>query len=353
MKKNIINTILVIMICFFVWTKDVNASVVTGWDAIKIDGKTVKYLYDNEASTSGTAADKVKLGYPAGYFSLTIDGVKYTAYCIEFGIDIQFGTATSEGLYDYFSKAIGAEKAKDLITKISLYSKYGYGSSNDRKTANYFLATQQLIWEAISDTGFYATDYYAQRAVEGNMTNWEPTKISNFRWIIINSDGSYGDQVDVSTEIATIKKSVNSYYVTPSFCSVQEKVEFELGETITVNDNNNVLSQYDVLCDDGLVCDVKGNSLSITDTNDAGSNNITFIKTGTSSDAYIYRYNNSQGIVTNIGIIDDITCNFGVNSFQNVKTADVKIIYIITIAIVCGIASYLFYGSKKLLDSIK
>lgn len=349
MKRYIIN-IFVFIGSFFACLGIVSADVVSNWSAITVDGNKTTYIYDNVASGYES---KDNIDYPIGHFTLNIDGMEYIAYCIEFGIELVWGSSQGENLFEYFSNVLGEKKAEELISTISLYARYGYGSSNDKKTDKYFLATQQLIWQAISDTGFYASEYYLSRANSVEGTSFVPTKISNLRWVTVTSNDSVISEINVSSEISAIKKAVANYYVTPSFCSMKERVEFELGETISLTDNNKVLSNYKVVCDEGLDCKTNGDKLTITDVADAGNKGIYFVKDKvTSSKNYIYRHNGTQGLIVDPGTIAEVSCQFGVNSFQNVKTADFKILFVVAAGLLSGVAAYIIYSSRKMLKSL-
>ena len=64
--------------------------------------------------------------------------------------------------------------------------------------------------------------------------------------------------------------------------------------------------------------------------NEAQSNNIKFTKTDTNQlDNYIYRHDNGQGVLLDSGTLEPVSCQFGIDSFKNEKTADFKIIYIL------------------------
>ena len=334
MKKKITNILTTILLGFFICISNVSADakIVDRVD-IKIDDKTVYKMYDN---TSNGKTDIV--GATGAVVKVSIDGVEYDGYCIDFGITISSGTtANTLDLYDYYKDVLGESAATALVRKIVLYAKFGYGSSG-KTSPKYYLATQQLIWEAINNTGFYETDFYKQRA--GKKFN-----IQNLGWTTDKET-----KIDISPEISAIKSAVNNYYTTPSFCSSQNKLEIEIGKTVEYTDNNNVLSSYEVTCENGLTCTTNGNKLSITAKDEAGNKQITFLKPSTGTDNVIYRADGQQGIVVNRGILESVSCEFGVDTFKNEKTADMQIIYIVVIGLFCGTMSYITYYTKRSLD---
>lgn len=341
MKNKIKNTIILIIAFFFIYIPNVSADAkIVSRDYIKIDGKQVKKLYDN---TETGAKDYI--GGDAGKVPLLIDGKEYMGFCIDFGMLVATGdTETPQSLKEYFQNVLSESETNELIKKLTLYTTFGYGSA-EKTTDKYYLATQQLIWEAISNTGFYASDFYH------NKTNGSVKKmrIANFRW----TTGGKEDAIDLSAELNAIKNSINQYYQTPSFCSSQNKIEIEVGKSATFKDTNNVLSKYKVNCDSGIKCEVEENKLTVTAIDETSSQSITFSKTSPGTENYIYRVTGRQGLITSQGTLEPISCEFGIDSFKNVQTADTKILYIITIGLFCGIMAYIIYYTKKSLDELK
>lgn len=337
MKKNIKFLLLSIILTTTIHLPNVYATAtILKRDMIEIDGKQVTKLYTNEVTNEDKSTGT------AGYIKLKVDGETKTGFCVDFGVAIKENeTATVSSIEEYFNKGISEAKTKELIKKLTEYLKFGYG--NDGKTSKkYYLATQKLIWEAISDTGYYNTSYYD--SVNGS--NLGKLKLKNFQWTI---DGKTA--IDLSNEITTIETAIENYYKKPSFCSSQEKLEIEVGETAEYTDSNGVLSMYEVNCDNGIECQVEGNKLKVKAVNEAGSNNIRFSKMDTTqTDSYVYK--GGQGVIIESGSLEPVSCEFGIDTFKNEKTADMKIIYIITIGLFGAIMTYITYYTKKSLDGL-
>ena len=336
MKKNIKLLLLSTILTTIIYLPNVFAAAkILDRELITIDGKQVTKLYTNEVTN-----EKKNTG-TAGFIKLTVDGVTKTGFCVDFGVAIDPGTATVSEIEEYFAKGISEEKAKELVKKLTEYLKFGYG--NDGKTSKkYYLATQKLIWEAISDTGYYATSYYD--SVNGSSLG--KLKLKNFQW---TTDGKTA--IDLSNEINAIETAIENYYKKPSFCSSQEKIEIEVGETAEYIDSNGVLSMYEVNCDNGIECQVEDNKLKVKAINEAGSNNIRFSKIDTTqTNSYVYK--GGQGVIVKSGNLEPVSCEFGIDSFKNEKTADMKIIYVITIGLFGGIMAYIAYYTKKSLDGL-
>lgn len=337
MKKNIKYLLLSIITMTIIYLPNVNAAAtILDRDPISINGKQVKKLYVNELT-----GEELHTG-TAGYIKLKVDGETKKGFCVDFGVAIDTGTAQVSGIEEYFKKGISEDKTKELVKTLTEYLKFGYGSEG-KVTDKYYLATQKLIWEAISDTGYYATSYYD--SINGSSLG--KFKLKDFRW---TTDGKTA--IDLSNEINTIKTDIDNYYKKPSFCSSQEKLEIEVGETAEYTDNNGVLSNFEISCDDGIECSVEGNKLKVTAVNEAGSNSIKFSKTDTNpTNSYVYK--GGQGVIVYSGTLEPVSCEFGIDTFKNEKTADTRMIYIITIGLFGGIMAYIAYYTKKSLEGLE
>ena len=105
--------------------------------------------------------------------------------------------------------------SNEINEKIELIGYYGYGYYN-HYTNNYRIATQELIWELVSNV---KVDFYTQYYGKGN-------------------------KINVEEEKEEIMKLVNNHYIKPSF--INNKVLGNLGDEIILTDINNVLNEYEV-----------------------------------------------------------------------------------------------------------
>lgn len=339
MKKHI--KIILILVLFFACTSNVFAAAeITSRTYIKIDEKTVYKLYDNVAENG----DVNHIGSYALKIIINIDGNVYAGYCIDMGMTLSTGNVNNiQTLYEYFKNVLSDSEAKELVKKLTLYTKFGYGYNN-RTTDKYYLATQQLIWQAISDTGFYQSDFYYEQT-NGKVSK---LKIANFRW---TNDGGK-TTIDVSSELNSIQNSIDTYYTKPSFCSSQNKLELEVGKTEEYIDTNNVLQSYIATCDVGLTCKTDGNKLSVTAIDSAGNRTITFDKTPSGTENKVYRITGKQGIIVQEGTLEPISCEFGIDTFTNEETSGIKIAHTLIIALFSGIVAYFAYYIKKSINEL-
>lgn len=119
-----------------------------------------------------------------------------------------------------------------VASKIELIGYYGYNYIG-HDTIDYRLATQELIWETISnkEVDFYDAKY------------------------------GYGRLIDVSKEKEEIMKLVSNHYVKPYFGN--NDISGNVNDEIVLEDLNNVLDGYEVYNDGGNLVEIKDNKLYI------------------------------------------------------------------------------------------
>ena len=137
---------------------------------------------------------------------MTVDSE--TAYCIEPGIlaDKESYYSSTNNIYDTNLGGIDTKR-------LSLIGYYGYGYK-DHSSRSYYMATQELIWRFMGVENVWWTD---QR--EG------------------------GNTFNIENEKNEIMRLVNNHEVAPSF---NIKDNYIVGDRISLNDNNNLLSEYEL-----------------------------------------------------------------------------------------------------------
>lgn len=154
-----------------------------------------------------------------------IDNV--TVYCIEPGVVINTNRYVGETGFNY------SPFSDEVNTKLNLIGYYGYDYMG-HDTLRYRMATQALIWEL---TGNKIIEYYTKRY-------------------------GYGDYIDVTYEKNVIMNLVNNHFDLPSFNG--EYYEVNIGDTLIIEDKNNVLNKLDVLSSGGNDVRIEGNKIYIT-----------------------------------------------------------------------------------------
>lgn len=116
------------------------------------------------------------------------------------------------------------------IRKIENYAYYGYGYEG-HTAKEYYMATQQLIWELFPEF----TTYYTTRS------------------------NQQGDIIDVSSYMQEIKDTIAKYSNPPK---IPGYISGKVGQSIMINDENNVLNEY-VLEKESPNVSLNGNQLIV------------------------------------------------------------------------------------------
>lgn len=201
-------------------------------------------------------------------------------YCLELGKEI------SSTMYTYSSSFDELNLDDNTLEKIKLLSYYGYDYPG-HNTEKYYMATQELIWRALSSP--------------------------NITWVLeLNSS----KVVDVSKEKNEIINLVNTHYQKPSFDN--KETDFILGEELVLTDTNNILNRY-VSSDENIV--IEGNKLIIKENFD--KEEIILSKPSyTKNNFFLYTSGTSQKMMST-GKPKDVTARIKVNqikgSFELIK----------------------------------
>ena len=222
--------------------------------------------YWYERSTNGSNYSSWKL---TNYY---VDGNR--AFCIEPGIP--------EGTNQYREVSFDQiNMPNDVKQKVLLYSYYGYQYTG-HQTQAYSAATQALIWEAVLGGNTQVTFNTARYGK--------------------------GTPISVDNEKSVIQNLVAHHYDKPSFNGTT--IKSQVGKSVTLTDNNNVLSNFDVYASNGADVSINGNQLTITPTQ-IGDIRLQFIKKQIYSRNYLVYYaDNYQNMISG-GNIDPVV--FSVN----------------------------------------
>ena len=264
------------------------------------------------------------------------DGTYQIGYCIDVGANLPNSgdndiiSVHNQNLEQYLSSN-NVKNAKEISKKINEYIYYGYDikDKSSREKGEYYAATQQLIWEILSDAGYRTAEY----------NSIAPFHLKN------------GTPIDLTPEKNEILSKINNHYKTPSFCSTTEKLEIAVGETAIYTDNNGVLSNYNVECSEGMRCEKDGNKLKVSIVSATGEQKITFTKSGAGAGTTLYKEGGNQAVVINQGKIEPVSCSFGVDAYKNVQTSGMKIFAIIIMGMLFGLTAYLIYYKKVNLNN--
>lgn len=153
---------------------------------------------------------------------------------------------------------------------IQLIAYYGYEYPKHRDNLYYYMAAQELIYEALSDVEFYYTD--------------EP-KLD-------------GREMDISVYKNEILELVRNHFLLPNFKNLRDN--YAIGDEIELVDNNGILSNYEVIDDGGLIVKLVNNKIVIVnDGNYIGNYTIKLVKKSYLDGlAYFYYGDNSSTMFT-------------------------------------------------------
>lgn len=146
------------------------------------------------------------------------------AYCIEPGVDI---TNEIYEVSDDITKAPFSRETMELVELIGYYGYPYYGHD----TIRYRIATQELIWRAVSD---YQVIWHDQRDGKGNV-------------------------IDLTYEKNEIMALVNQHKMKPAFDN--EVIYVPKDQVITLHDDNKVLDNYELVSRDSSAS-ISNNTLS-------------------------------------------------------------------------------------------
>ena len=206
------------------------------------------------------------------------------AYCVEPGVDLRYGENYISSL-DPMSVGITPE----LADKLSLIAYYGYGYKAQTHP-DWEAITQGMIWHAMGDNRYFLTD-----------TTPNYTVLQSY-WAIIQSH-------------------IDNHFIRPSFHG--SEYELNVGESITITDTNNVLSDFNILSDGGLNITKSGNQLTIVATSlSDDSAHVNLRKTNTQNsilgtDTTIYWYNPIWQNTSTFGTRDPVTTNISIKVNHN------------------------------------
>ena len=198
------------------------------------------------------------------------------AYCIEPGVPE--GNPMNPGSWEQTGLS---NSIKDRVTLIAYYG-YTYPG---HQTLQYRAATQAMIWETIMGPG-------------GSVS------FSTERW-------NAGTIFDVSNERNEIQRLINNHRVLPSFANTV--YSSQVGQSITLTDINNVLSDYDVKVNNADYT-INGNSITITP-KASGNLGITFTKKIKYTSGYkLFIGDGIQNMIVP-GAVDPVSVNVLIKSY--------------------------------------
>lgn len=215
-------------------------------------------------------------------------------YCVQPFVHIQSNNTYNVTTEDLAAVANISQSNWKTIERIAYYG-YGYNANGyDHSAEKWYAATQMLIWQ------------YADPGVESFFTS--------------TLHGTRNDNI-LRAEMNEIMSLVNSHTVTPSLSGLPS--EMIIGNSITVNDSNGVLSSnYNVADVTNGSVTKNGNSLTIKATT-VGTMSFKLQNLGNryGEPVRLYYATDSQNVVRR-GNLDPININFNIKVFGGKVTVD-------------------------------
>lgn len=253
---------------------------------IFIDNKVIAGSDDSYVSVSYLSNVYYSQNGPNGYHS-NKQGIIYAgdriAYCIEPEVLIK------ETLYDSYNGIDALSLSSEVKNHIQLLGHYGYEYPG-HQTDNYYLATQELIWEYLTNI---SVDFYTGK----NAT---------------------GTKINIENEILTL---VNRHYIKPSFNL--NTITAYVGETITLTDTNNALSKFDINYNGSHTITKSGNLLTIKiSDNKVGTEILSLKQNGYDNLTTIVYKNPGTQTLASLRIADPILSNIRIVSLSGKVTIE-------------------------------
>ena len=148
------------------------------------------------------------------------------AYCVEPGLAI-YSTKYNVGNWDVTSLSPAQRH------RIELIGFYGYEYPSHQGNVKYYMAAQELIWKVV--------------------------KPLNATWSTEKRGG--GQIISLEEEKNEIERLISNYSTKPSFNG--KTIEAVVGDTISLNDDNNALSRFDIYSSGNQNANIDGNTLNI------------------------------------------------------------------------------------------
>lgn len=196
-------------------------------------------------------------------------------YCVQPYTDIDNNLPYYNVERSDYARVLGFSDAQWERISLLAYYGYGYEGHSDQK---WYAITQVMIWRTTNPE----SDIYFTDTLNGN-------RVSRF-------DG----------EMAELESLVANHYKAPRF---QDNIVMPIGSTITLNDSNNVLSNFRVASATNVNASVNGNTLTVTATK-VGDATINLQKSATKYELppIVYFKDGSQNVFR-VGNYDPIRTN--------------------------------------------
>lgn len=202
-------------------------------------------------------------------------------YCLQPYVDIDNNLPYYDVIRSEYARVLGL--SEEQWQRVSLLAYYGYkytGDGVDHTGTKWYAITAVMIWRTVAPE----SDIYFTDKLNGNRIN------------------------TYDNDIAELERLVQNHYKKPSF---ETGKIIPIGNTIEINDSNNVASKYKIKnTSSNIEASLNGNNLSIT-AKGIGDAKITFENVGNkySTPPIVYVSNHSQNVFR-VGDYDPVTYEY-------------------------------------------
>lgn len=197
------------------------------------------------------------------------------AYCVEPGLAI-YSTKYDVGGWDVTS--LSPEQRK----RIELIGYYGYEYPTHQGNVKYYMAAQELIWKVAKPLS----------------ATWSTQKRGG------------GQIINIEAEKNEIERLISNHLTKPDFNN--KTINGVIGDTISLVDSNNVLSEFSVYDASSNDVQINGNRLDIK-VNRTGENQIKFIRKNYDNDINLVYYNSNSQKLAHTRLSDPVTAKLNLN----------------------------------------
>ncbi|NLC87883.1 MAG: Cys-Gln thioester bond-forming surface protein, partial [Clostridiaceae bacterium] len=189
-------------------------------------------------------------------------------YCLQPYVDIDNNLPYYTVIREDYARILGLTEAQ--WERISLLAYYGYQYNENgynHSSHKWYAVTQVMIWRTTNPE----SDFYFTNGLNGSKVN------------------------TYDSEIAEIEKLISNNYKAPKFDNVDV---LPIGSSVTLNDANNILSQYTITGTSNVEASISGNQLKIK-AKGIGNGTITLQKKSTKYEIppVVYTSNHSQNVI--------------------------------------------------------
>lgn len=212
------------------------------------------------------------------------------AYCIEPGVEI------NEKYYDIYTDWSAVDMSDELKSTLEKIGYYGYEYPG-HQTSRYYIATQELIWKAVRP---------------------------DMESVWTTGENKTGEIIDITAEKDEIMRLVNEHDLLPSFSG--EVVKGAAGSKIVLEDENNVLQNFEISESKYHDIKVNGNSLEITLNDEkAQDEKLTLTRKKEYYDSaplLVYSKGDSQKLASLRITMDDIKTDLTLENYEEIDVPD-------------------------------